>query len=77
MASFDFQDVSAFFDWEGRPAVEVMPSDPSSDVYLEGWFSAVPNEDWVRVSPLEIRESGRELSKADFQEVFSDFFASE
>jgi len=67
--SFDWNDVSAFFDWEGRPAVEVVPSDG----LLEGWFSAEPSEEWLRVSPVEIRDSGRELSKSDFQETFADF----
>ncbi len=79
MASFDFKDVSTFFNWEGRPAVTVMPSDPSSDVYLEGWFiraSAEPGA-WEAVSPLEIRDSGRPLSKASFQEVFAKRLASE
>jgi len=79
MASFDFKDVSTFFNWEGRPAVTVMPSDPSSDVYLEGWFiraSAEPGA-WEAVSPLEIHDSGRPLSKASFQEVFAKRLASE
>jgi len=79
MASFDFKDVSAFFNWEGRPAVTVEPSDPTSDTYLEGWFirtSSDPGE-WEMISPLEIRDSGRPLSKASFQEVFEKRLASE
>jgi hypothetical protein len=68
--SFDWNDVSAFFDWEGRPAVTVMPSDG----LLEGWFAATPGGDWVRVSPVEILDSGLELSKAEFQNVFAEFF---
>ena len=78
MASFDFKDVSAFFNWEGRPAVTVEPSDPSSDVYLEGWFirtSAEPGV-WEKISPVEIRDTGRPLSKSSFQEVFAKRLAS-
>jgi len=68
--SFDWNDVSAFFDWEGRPAVTVTPSDG----LLEGWFIQTSSEPgvWGRVSPLEILDSGRPLSKESFQECFDD-----
>jgi len=69
--SFDFNDVSDFFNWEGRPAVTVEPSDG----LLEGWFirtSSDPGE-WEMISPLEIRDSGRVLSSEDFYEVFADY----
>ena len=68
--SFDWNDVSAFFDWEGRPAVTVTPSDG----LLEGWFIQTSSEPgvWGRASPLEIRDSGRPLSKESFQECFDD-----
>ena len=64
---FDWIDVSVFFDWEGRPAVTVIPSDG----LLEGWFMSGPGV-WERASPLEIRDSGRELSMKSFQECFED-----
>ena len=68
--SFDWNDVSAFFDWEGRPAVTVTPSDG----LLEGWFIQTSSEPgvWGRASPLEILDSGRPLSKESFQECFDD-----
>ena len=69
-AGFEWKDVSAYFDWEGRPAVTVLPSDN----LLEGWFSAAPGKGWEKASPVEIVDSGRELSKADFQDVFTEFF---
>lgn len=75
MTEFEFKDVSAFFNWEGRPAVTVEPSDG----LLEGWFirtSSDPGE-WEMISPLEIRDSGRPLSKASFQEVFANRLAAE
>jgi len=75
MTAFEFKDVSAFFNWEGRPAVTVEPPEGG----LSGWFirtSSKPGE-WERISPLEIRDSGRVLSKASFQEVFEKRLASE
>jgi hypothetical protein len=68
---FDWNDISSFFDWEGRPAVTVTPSDG----LLEGWFIQTSSEPgvWGRASPLEILDSGRELSKSDFQDTFTDF----
>lgn len=65
---FDFNDVSGFFNWEGRPAVTALPSDG----LLEGWYLSDPDSNWARVSPLEIRDSGRSLSSEDFHEVFAD-----
>jgi hypothetical protein len=67
---FEWKDVSAFFNWEGRPAVTVEPPEGG----LSGWFirtSSDPGE-WEMISPLEIRDSGRELSKESFQECFDD-----
>jgi len=74
MTEFEFKYVSAFFNWEGRPAVTVEP--PEGE--LSGWFiraSSDPGE-WETISPLEIRDSGRPLSKASFQEVFANRLAS-
>ena len=75
MASFDFKDVSVFFNWEGRPAVIVEPADGS----ISAWFirrSAEPGT-WEPANGAEIGDSGRPLSKASFQEVFAKRLASE
>ena len=75
MASFDFKDVSEFFNWEGRPAVIVRPADGS----ISAWFirgSAKPGV-WEPVSGAEVRDSGRPLSKGSFQEVFAKRLVSE
>jgi hypothetical protein len=69
---FNWNDITRFFDWEGRPAVLVRPDNDS----LAGFFiraSAEPGT-WEAASPAEIVNSGRELSKAEFQNVFAEFF---
>ena len=74
-SSFDFKDVSTFFNWEGRPAVIVEPADGS----ISAWFirgSAKPGV-WEPVSGAEVRDSGRPLSKGSFQEVFAKRLVSE
>jgi len=65
---FDWNDVSRFFNWEGRPAVIILPSDG----LLEGWYLSEPSSSWERVSPVEISDSGRSLSREVFHEVFAD-----
>jgi hypothetical protein len=59
-----------WFDWEGRPAVIVEYKDGSAAGFL------VKDGDepgkWTAASGFEIYDSGREISKADFLEVFKD-----
>lgn len=55
-----------FFNWEARPAVVR----DTSVGGLEGLFVASGESTWSRVSPVEILESGSELSRNAFLETF-------
>lgn len=59
-----------WFSWEARPAVIVINNDGSERGFL------VKNGDdsgkWTKASAFEIYDSGREISKADFLEVYKD-----
>ena len=60
--------VERFFNWEYRPAV--IRETPTGG--LEGLFVAVDETSWSRVSPVEILESGSELSRNEFLEMYPE-----
>ena len=57
-----------FFNWEYRPAVirETLAGG------LEGLFVAVDETSWSRASPVEILESGSELSRNEFLDMYPE-----
>jgi len=67
---FNWDDVKQYYYWEGRPAVIVEPSDGS----LRGFVIRSGDEvgEWMVASPIEIIDSGREITKQVFLEVFID-----
>ncbi|EEZ80426.1 MAG: hypothetical protein Sup05_0864 [uncultured Candidatus Thioglobus sp.] len=68
--SFDWNDASRFFDWDGRPAVIVFLPDES----VTSWVirSDDPVGLWTEAEPALISASGRSLSREVFHEVFAD-----
>jgi len=65
---FNWEDVEQYFNWEHRPAVIVEPSDGS----LRGFVirSGDGVGEWMVASPIEIFDSGIEITKQVFLEVF-------
>jgi len=62
-----------FFNWEERPAI--IRNTPEGG--LEGSFVALGETSWSRASPVEILESGSELSHSAFLEMFVDLPTSD
>lgn len=57
-----------YFNWEHRPAV--IRGTPAGG--LEAFFVPVGANEWSRANPVEVMESGNELSSDTFLEMFPD-----
>lgn len=62
-----------FFNWERRPAI----TRKTPEGGIEGLFISTGSQVWSKASPVEILESGQELSRGKFLETFPDLPAWE